>query len=103
MRTDEDPPTFDEAATFLHQSDADSLDFVALAIDRQDEDDLGRVREVIAAARAKGIRRLSLEPGTQPAFSAARGLYASAGFTDCPPFGSYRPDPNSHFMTLELG
>lgn len=54
-------------------------------------------------ARAKGIRRLSLETGTQPAFSAARGLYASAGFTDCPPFGSYRPDPNSHFMTLELG
>ncbi|SCX89491.1 GNAT family N-acetyltransferase [Paracoccus tibetensis] len=54
-------------------------------------------------ARAAGLRRLSLETGTQPGFSAARGLYASAGFSDCPPFGSYRPDPNSHFMTLELG
>lgn len=53
-------------------------------------------------ARAGGIRRLSLETGTQPGFAAARRLYASAGFSDCPPFGSYRPDPNSHFMTLEL-
>lgn len=53
-------------------------------------------------ARARGFARLSLETGTQPGFLAARGLYARAGFTECPPFGSYRTDPNSVFMTLLL-
>jgi putative acetyltransferase len=36
------------------------------------------------------------------AFAPARSLYASAGFTPCEPFGSYRPSPNSTFMTLLL-
>ncbi len=30
------------------------------------------------------------------------GLYAREGFTECPPFGSYRADPHSVFMTLML-
>ena len=46
--------------------------------------------------------RLSLETGAQPSFAAARRLYASEGFAECPPFGDYRPDPNSTFMTLSL-
>ncbi len=35
-------------------------------------------------------------------FLAARTLYASEGFTECEPFGSYRPDPASTFMTRPL-
>ena len=57
---------------------------------------------LIAHARAEGLARLSLETGVQPTFIAARGLYARAGFVECPPFGEYRPDPNSVFMTIDL-
>jgi putative acetyltransferase len=57
---------------------------------------------IIAAARARGYRRLSLETGSMPAFDPARRLYESSGFVYCEPFGSYRDDPNSVFMTLRL-
>jgi putative acetyltransferase len=58
---------------------------------------------LIAEARARGYRRLSLETGTMAAFEAARALYASAGFVPCGPFGSYFHSPNSACMTLSLG
>lgn len=57
---------------------------------------------LVAAARADGIARLSLETGVQPTFVAARALYERAGFVDCPPFEGYVPDPNSVFMTKML-
>ena len=38
----------------------------------------------------------------QDFFLPARRLYAKAGFRECGPFGDYRLDPNSVFMTLEL-
>jgi putative acetyltransferase len=53
-------------------------------------------------ARKDGCQRLSLETGVQPTFVAARALYGRAGFTDCPPFEGYGPDPNSVFMTKVL-
>lgn len=57
---------------------------------------------LIAKARAQGFRRLSLETGVQPTFVAARTLYARAGFAECAPFGDYRIDANSVFMTRVL-
>lgn len=57
---------------------------------------------LVAYARSEGLARLSLETGVQPTFIAARGLYARAGFVECGPFGGYRPDPNSVFMTMDL-
>jgi putative acetyltransferase len=57
---------------------------------------------LVEEARMAGFTRLSLETGVQPTFIAARALYAKAGFTDCPPFEGYGPDPNSVFMTKEL-
>ncbi|ABL69893.1 MULTISPECIES: GNAT family N-acetyltransferase [Paracoccus] len=57
---------------------------------------------LIAHARSEGMARLSLETGVQPTFVAARGLYARAGFVESAPFGDYRPDPNSVFMTIDL-
>lgn len=57
---------------------------------------------LIATARAQGIRRLSLETGSQAAFLPARKLYAQRGFEECPPFADYRLDPHSVFMTLTL-
>lgn len=57
---------------------------------------------ILAEARARGYRRLSLETGSAPAFVPAHKLYESCGFRLCPPFGEYQPDPNSVFMTREL-
>jgi putative acetyltransferase len=57
---------------------------------------------IIAAARAHGLARLWLETGSFDYFAPARAMYAKAGFTECDPFGDYRPDPNSTFMTLPL-
>lgn len=56
----------------------------------------------LAEARAAGHARVSLETGSQPFFAPARALYARHGFEDCAPFGSYGPDPASHFMTRLL-
>jgi putative acetyltransferase len=61
------------------------------------------LRHIIAAARARGMSRLSLETGSWPYFAPARALYARHGFVECGPFGDYREDPNSVFMTLDLG
>jgi putative acetyltransferase len=63
---------------------------------------LGRVmvEHLIAVARERGYRRLSLETGSMAEFAAARALYARAGFELCPPFGDYPDSPNSTYMTL---
>jgi putative acetyltransferase len=61
------------------------------------------LRHIIAAAWAHGMSRLSLETGSWPYFAPARALYARHGFVECPPFGEYRADPNSVFMTVGLG
>jgi putative acetyltransferase len=57
---------------------------------------------IVAQARKRGYQRLSLETGSQEAFAPALELYRSFGFTTCGPFGDYRLDPNSIFMTLNL-
>jgi putative acetyltransferase len=58
--------------------------------------------EILAEARHRGLSRLSLETGSADFFAPARALYAAHGFAECGPFGSYRLDPHSTFMTLEL-
>lgn len=60
------------------------------------------LQHIVATARQRGYQRLSLETGTVDAFVPAQRLYASAGFTVCGPFGDYREDPHSVFMTLAL-
>ena len=55
--------------------------------------------QIIAEAKQRGYRRLSLETGSMIAFAPARQLYAACGFTYCEPFGDYVNDPNSVFMT----
>lgn len=58
---------------------------------------------ILAAARAMGLRRLSLETGSGEAFEAAIALYRKFGFTDCGAFGGYpADDPFSRFMTRVL-
>lgn len=57
---------------------------------------------IMAEARRRAYRRLSLETGSMAGFAPARALYAKYGFTYCEPFASYREDPNSVFMTRLL-
>jgi putative acetyltransferase len=57
---------------------------------------------IIDEARTRSYRRLSLETGSMRAFEPAQRLYASFGFTCCPPFADYSEDPNSVFMTRAL-
>ena len=57
---------------------------------------------IIAEARRRGYRRLSLETGAMPYFEPARALYRKFGFRACGPFGAYGNDPNTVFMTLEI-
>lgn len=60
------------------------------------------LQHILAEARGRGLSRLSLETGSGPAFADAAQLYVRAGFSDCAPFGDYRADPFSRFMTLAL-
>jgi putative acetyltransferase len=57
---------------------------------------------IIRIALERGYERLSLETGSGTAFDAAHGLYLAHGFEYCGPFGDYREDPFSKFMTLAL-
>jgi len=57
---------------------------------------------IVAEARSRGYRRLSLETGSHEAFRPAQKLYESFGFVFCGPFADYPADPNSVFMSLEL-
>jgi putative acetyltransferase len=60
------------------------------------------LQHIIQEATARGYSRLSLETGSMAFFEAARRLYTSFGFGPCPPFGSYKADANSEFLTMDL-
>lgn len=60
------------------------------------------LQHIIAVAQNRNYARLSLETGSMPFFAPARRLYAKFGFAPCPPFASYKEDPNSIFMTKRL-
>jgi putative acetyltransferase len=57
---------------------------------------------LIAVARARGYRRVSLETGTGPAFEPAAALYLRYGFKDGETFAGYAPSPHNRFMHLDL-
>lgn len=61
------------------------------------------VDHILNEARSRSYTRLSLETGSFDAFIPARALYADFGFKMTEPFGDYELDPNSAYMTLELG
>lgn len=61
------------------------------------------LNHILAAGKQMGLTRISLETGSWPYFDAARELYKQHGFEECPPFGAYRADPNSVFMTITFG
>jgi putative acetyltransferase len=60
------------------------------------------LRFIVDVAVEQRYVTLYLETGSMPFFAAARQLYYKHGFCECAPFGSYREDPNSVFMRLDL-
>lgn len=60
------------------------------------------LQHILTEAKARGYTRVSLETGSLPAFDPAHRLYESAGFMRSGPFGDYRADRHSVFMTLAL-
>lgn len=60
------------------------------------------LEHILAEARVRGLKRLSLETGSGEAFAAAHTLYLRYGFEYCGPFADYKEDPFSRFMTLAL-
>lgn len=53
-------------------------------------------------ARRSDFETLWLETGSREGSAMARSLYEKYGFSYSPPFGSYREDPESVFMVLNL-
>lgn len=58
--------SFDDAAIFLSQPDSEGLEFVAIALDAEDEADLPRISGLIAQARDKGIHVLLIAEELSP-------------------------------------
>lgn len=57
---------------------------------------------LLAAARARGCARVSLETGRGDAFEPALGLYRKHGFVPCGAFADYVLDGFSQCLTLRL-
>ena len=58
--------SFDDAAAFLSQPDAKSLQFVTIAMDVEDEDNLPAITEVITAAKTAGIKVILIAEDVSP-------------------------------------
>jgi putative acetyltransferase len=60
------------------------------------------LEKIIAEARVRGIRKLSLETGDGAEFEAALSLYTKRGFAKGEPFAEYRPSDFNQFFHLTL-
>ncbi|PIE15520.1 MAG: pilus assembly protein CpaE [Rhodobacterales bacterium] len=58
--------TLQDASVFLTQPDADALEFIAIAIDDQDEEDLGLIGDLITTAKDKGIKVILIAEEVSP-------------------------------------
>jgi putative acetyltransferase len=57
---------------------------------------------LLAEARARGYRHISLETGSTDAFAPARALYERTGFTEAGPFADYTDTGFSRYYTMTL-
>jgi pilus assembly protein CpaE len=68
---------FSDALPFLEQDDASDLEFIAIALDEEDEGDLSIISEIIHAAKARDIKVLLIAEGVSPA--SLHGLLREGG------------------------
>jgi putative acetyltransferase len=60
------------------------------------------LNHILEVSWERGYRELFLETGRHPAFAPAQTLYRSVGFRECEPFGAYKENGFSVFMSLPL-
>ncbi|TGD44214.1 pilus assembly protein CpaE [Pseudotabrizicola sediminis] len=58
--------SFDDAVQFMGQPEASTLEFVAIAVDAEDEDDLTRIAEIIHSAKAQDIKVMLIADQLSP-------------------------------------
>ena len=58
---------FDDALSFLQQPEADDLQFLAVAMDSEDEDNLDLITSIISAAKARQIKVILITEDVSPA------------------------------------
>jgi len=58
--------TFEDAAVFLDQPNAKTLEFIAIAIDDQDEDDLDMIGDLITQANERGVKVILIAEEVSP-------------------------------------
>lgn len=58
--------SFDDARVFFGQSDSDALEFVAIAMDNEDEDKLAVIADLISSANGKGIKVIVIAEDVSP-------------------------------------
>lgn len=58
--------TFEDAAVFLNQPDSELLEFIAIAVDNEDENNLARISGIIGTAKEKGIRVILIAEEVSP-------------------------------------
>ena len=63
---------------------------------------LALLDHIVAVAKERGYRRLSLETGSGAEFEAALTLYRNRGFENGEPFGGYKRTAFNQFLHLEL-
>jgi putative acetyltransferase len=60
------------------------------------------LEHILAEARTRGYKKVSLETGSGPAFEPALALYHRRGFLDGDPFGDYTRSDFNQFLHLRL-
>lgn len=58
--------SFEDAVLFFEQPDAAALQFVAVAVDNEDEADLTRISDIIRAAKDRGVRVILIADQVSP-------------------------------------
>jgi pilus assembly protein CpaE len=58
--------SFDEAVVFLGQPDAETLEFIAIAVDGDDEEELAKISGIITTAKENGIRVILIAEEVSP-------------------------------------
>ena len=59
--------SFDDAAAYLAQPEAESLEFVTVTMDHEDEENLDQIAGIIGVAKSKGIKVILITEDVSPA------------------------------------
>ena len=61
------------------------------------------IQHLILEAKKLNIKKISLETGAGKFFLPARKLFEKCGFKNCEPFDNYKENPDSCYMSLQIG